>query len=407
MSLRELLGFKPRMQDLANRMLVHFERQGNRGWRYDAAQSALKNEVEGTTIFLANIYLEYAQAARAHRPSLLQKYQGMGRASMQEIPKLWALAAKGIHAVLRSRFDHTVLAIDTRAGGNALPEMAAWPWLGDMHIRLVYDFGEQMALISRERMEIWGQSPETVLQHALQNLRALPTAQWEALPAGVYQLRSEASYEESLLLVDKVIDQLPFKDSVVCIAVNRGILLAADVRSEAAVSALIEEAMRCLQSKPWPLSASLCTRVDGQWQEYKVSGAAASRAGDLMRFNLASTYDGQTLALEQYFEKIGEDIHVAKFAMMRSPAGDNALRSWCAWSEGVRAMLPKSDLVVLGRQGDDDAREAVLIDWSQMLELCGRHLQSTSENPLRYLVDSFPDELEWAAVKSTGKPLSM
>jgi hypothetical protein len=406
MSLRELLGFKPRMKDLAKRMLDHFEREGSHGWHYDAAQSTLKNASVGT-INLANIYLEYAQAARAQRPILLQKYLGMSRASMQEIPKLWTLAAKGIHAVLRSRFDHSVLAIDARAGGNDIPEMVSWPWLGDLHIRLVYDFGEQLAMVSRESMEVWGQAPQAVLQRAIQNLRALPIAQWEALPGGVHQLRSEASYEESLLLVDKVIDQLPFKDSVVCIAVNRGILLAADARSGAAVAALIEEALRCLQSKPWPLSASLCTRVEGQWQEYRVDGAAASRAGDLARINLAITYEGQTAALEQFFEKTGEDIHVAKFGMMRNPAGDNALRSWCAWSEGVCALLPKTDLVVLGREGAGDAREAVLIDWLQMQELCGRHLRNTEENPQRYRVDSFPDAAEWAAVKCAGKPLSM
>lgn len=406
MSLRELLGFKPRMKDLANRMLLQFAREGDPNWQYDDARGTLSDGAD-RVINLANLHREYAQASRGVRPALLQKYVAIGGRLSSEIPKLWTIAAKGIHAALRSRFDDTVLAIDARTRDIEPMRMISWPWLGDLQIRLVYDFGPHMAYVSAEAMEVWGQPLEVVKQLGLQNLSAIGAVWWEALPGGVHQLQSEASYEESLMMVDKVIDRLPFKDTAAFIAVNRGILLAADIRSETAMLALVEEATRCLQSKPWPMSATLCTRVEGQWEECRLVGAAAAAASDLARMSQSISYDGQAESLQTFFEKTGEDIHVASFGMIRSAAHDNAIRSWCSWSEGVRASLPKTDLVILGRGSADKALEGIMIEWSRMEAICGRHLQPTEESPPRFIVDSFPDSTEWTSVKEAGRALSM
>jgi hypothetical protein len=406
MTLRELLGFKPRMKDLAAQMLTQFARGGTGGWYFDAEQGMLRNGEQGT-INLANIYLEYAQTARSKRGVLLQKYAAMGRIAALETPKLWAVAAKSIYPVLRSSFDLTVLAIEARAQSSEMINVVSWPWLGDLHIRLVYDFGMQLAMVNRETLNTWGQTDEAVRIRAMQNLSALDSPSWEALRGGAYRLHSEVSYEESLLLLDKVIDLLPFNSFAVCIAANRGILLAADSRSEPAMIALIAEATRCLQEKPWPMSATLCTRIDGQWQEYHATGAAAKPAGDLVRFNLSISYDGQSAALERLYEKTGVDIHVANFAMMRVASEDNAVRSWCSWSEGVYATLPKTDIVVLGRDDTHGPRDAILVDWTHVETWCAQHLRETEEDPPRFIVDSFPDEAQFAALKAVGRSFTI
>jgi hypothetical protein len=406
MSLRELLGFKPRMKDLAKRMRLEFAREGSPDWKYDEVRGTLSDGPD-RVINLANMYREYAQASRRIRPDLLQKYVAIGGRLSAEIPKLWTIALQGIHTVLRSRFDDTALAIDARAREVEPIKMLSWPWLGDLQLRLVYDFGPHMAYVSSEVLEVWGQTPEAVRVLGLQNLSALAAVHWEALPDGVHQLLSESAYEESMILIDKVIDRLPFKDTAACIAVNRGILLAADVRSEKAVLALIEEATRCLQSKPWPMSASFFTRVDGRWQECQFVGTVAQRAGNLARMSLSMSYDGQAEALERFFERTQVDIHVASFGMMRSAAHDNAIRSWCSWSEGVCASLPHTDLVIMSRGASNESRQGVLIEWSRMEAICGRHLQPTEESPPRFIVDSFPDAAEWDAVRAAGRSLSL
>jgi hypothetical protein len=401
MSWREWLGFKPTMRDLALHLLKNFHEEGKPQWKFNSEKSTLEDE-SGSVINLTNMYLEYSQSPRSTRPQLLQKYSSIAQVLGTEVPKLWELGAKKIYAVVRSRYDTCVNSILGRLEQTS-PVTVSWPWIGDLIVRVVYDHGDQVTHLNEEYLDIWGQTGERVRERAIQNLRALPAPAWENLGDGVYQLMSEESYNESFLLVDKVIDRLPFRDSAVCVPCNRGILLAADRNSTECLKAMIDRAFENLRSKPWPLSATLLARQGAEWFEYQPTSEIVSRVEDLHRINIGITYADQKTALEEIHEKTGKDIFVATFGLWRREADGNAIRSWCSWAAGVHSLLPKTDQIAFGKDPSNKESQPVLLNWDSAVALCGRHMTPTAEDPPRFEARTFPDDSEWAEIVAASR----
>src|ERR1700719_4401595 len=164
-----------------------------------------------------------------------------------DIPKLWTPARASIYPALRSRYTTTTLAIDGRNGGTPLPPMVQRPWLDDLILLLIYDFGQHMNYVPEALAESWGASWEEIWGYALHNLKTLPRPLWEAVGHGLFRVVSQVAYEETFLLLDEVRSRLKFAGHAVFAVPNRGVLLAADSRDATAVRALIAEARRQLQ----------------------------------------------------------------------------------------------------------------------------------------------------------------
>jgi len=402
MNWRELLGLQPRMQDLALQLLDAARRRGDVQWRYDGQSGSLRKET-GHVINLANIFIEYRNSPRAARRLLFEKYVSMMQEGTRDTPALWQLAAKSIYPVVRSAYDTVTLEISSRGASKPMPESVTWPLTADLLIRLVYDHGPSLAHVQGGMLETWGQSAQDVKQRALDNLRALQRPRWQALPGGtVYQLLSEVSFEESFLLLDAVIGQLPFAASAVVAPTNRGVLLAADGNSADAVLALLAQADHSLRENPWPMSATLLHRPDGEWREFVPTGLALERSRAMQQVNLAGVYNDQQTALQ---EKLGDDIFVGTFSLVRRGEGLEHIRSWCSWAEGVPTLAPKTDLVIIGRNVASEAAEKLIVEWPDVIAVCGNRLQATQENPPRFLIDSFPDEVEWQKLKAVSQAL--
>jgi len=403
MGWREWLGMKPRIEGFASMLLETFEHAGKSGWTFDRKECVLRHE-EGSMINLANIYLEYAKASRSQRRALLEKYAVLSQVSQRPIPALWELAAKSIYLVVRLRFDRTVTEIQTRGETDApWPPILQWPWLGDLEIRVAYDWGQHLSQVQASLAETWGQPHEAIRARALQNLSALPKPTWRELGSGVYRLETETSYQESLLLVDKVVNLLPFSNSVVCIPSNRGVLLAADRNAQQSLIAMFDEAIQNQQSKPWPLAGTAVERVSGIWHLFlPQEGELAARAGDLQRIGEAITYNDQKAMLEALYEKTKTDIFVATYGVVRRERDRNAIRSWCSWAEGVHSSLPKTDLIVFGREGPEGKCAPIYVPWERAVSLLGRYMTDAGESPPRYFVNRSFSDAEWVALTGEG-----
>jgi hypothetical protein len=46
----------------------------------------------------------------------------------------------------------------------------------------------------------------------------------------------------------------------------------------------------------------------------------------------------------------------------------------------------------------------IRVPWADVLAICGNRLSATAEQPERFLVDSFPDDNEWAALSERALP---
>jgi hypothetical protein len=181
---------------------------------------------------------------------------------------------------------------------------------------------------------------------------------------------------------------------------NRGVLLATGTASNAGLSRLIAEARRSMQAKPWPLSATLLRRAGGTWQPFVPDASLASAARTFELVSLGITYSEQKDALEKHFEQEGVDIYVGSFDFMNSKSEPDSIHSWCSWTEGVLSLLPRTDVIILGR-GEKDA---LIVPWREFERICGHYLQATEEDPPRFRVDRFPAE-EWPQLAAVGRKL--
>lgn len=394
MSLLELLGFPPTLPGFAARLLRALASDQARDWSCDLERGLLTHP-SGMEVSLSNMFVEYRASSFFSRSALIDKYAALALAQSQEIPALWITAAKNVIPVVRSEFVETTVEIKTRANGAEMDSVVL-PLAGDLRVRLVYDFGQFMSYVKGEQLRTWGQSDEDVLQHALSNLGRLKTPEWVDSGRGFHQLASEESYAESMALLDSVVAKLPFATDALLMPCNRGVLLAADGRSEDAVSTMIAEAIRCSQEEPWPMSSTiLCKHRNGQWTEFDPPASAADLAHKLFLQHRADFYAAQKDELDAFHERSGRDVFVANCSLIGT---EQAWESYCVWSEGVESLLPVTDWVALVQADEED--KVLRVSWPDLVEVCRGRLQPTCESPPRFLVNSFPDSDEWGLLCS-------
>jgi hypothetical protein len=397
---RELLGLKPTVASFAQALIARARARGDYKWQFDAERSALRHAEDGT-VNLANIFLEYSNAPRAVRKDLLSKYESMMQQAHVETPKLWELAAKSIYPSIRCIHDTVTLEISTRkVDGKKMPRTVSWPLAGDLMVRLMFDRGESLTHVQEDLAETWGQSLEALKARALANLAGLPRPQWQALGEGVYQVVSDVSYEESFLLVNPVIEALPFASSAVLMATNRGILLSCDGTDQNALRSMLGHAEKFLREHPWPMAATMLHRQEGEWREFVPTGELAEIHGSLTRLSNAITYNDQQVALQKH---VGDDVFVGTYSLIRRGEGPDSLRSWSSWTKDVPTLLPETDLVILGRPRSDGKHDMLMVTWSALLQACGSRIKQTDECPARFMVREFPSEEEWQLLARDGE----
>lgn len=395
--LREWLGFAPRIDTFAETLIQEFGKRNSYGWSYDAKDGVLR-QGEAGMINLANIFRQYVTADRAHRPALLDKYANMAVIQTRPIPTLWEFAAKSVFPAIRDRYDRIQAEISSRTAETPFPPAYAEPFAGDLEIRLVYDWGKHLTQINASLVETWGQTKESVLDRARSNLATLKKPAWTLESNGIYTLSSDEAYQETMLLLDKVVADIASKVAQPAfLPSNRGVLLACDATDEAAVIAMIEQALTNHKEKPWPLSASVLVREHDRWTRATLPPRAAEKCGELERLNAAAVYTGQKQALEAFCQKTGKDIFVATFGLFTRPQDNDAIRSWCSWTETVDTWLPKTDYIVFVNP-DDKTKAPMLTRWTDAYPAFAHRMRLLEEQPARYeVLGSFTAD-EWATI---------
>jgi hypothetical protein len=324
----------------------------------------------------------------------------MNSCAITDIPKLWTLARAGLYPAIRSRYTTTTLAIDARNGGTPLPPMVQRPWLDELILLLLYDFGQHMSYVPEALAESWGAPMDEIWGYALHNLKTLPRPRWQAVGPGVFQVASEVAYEETFVLLDEVRSRLKCANHALFALPNRGVLLAADRRDPAAVRLLIHEACRQLKAAPWPLSGTLIEHTRAGWQRCELAGDLAAAAHGLETISLSYAYRDQKAALDRLYERTRTDLFVATFALREDDERPEQVRSYCVWTEGVDSLLPKTDHLIFNRDVGGLHPVQVAVPWRTVERVCGHHLERTSEIPPRYRARGFPSDSEWTAVKA-------
>lgn len=321
-----------------------------------------------------------------------------------DVPRLWTLARASLYPALRSRYATKTLEIDGRTGGRPLPPLLQRPWIEDLVLVLLYDFGQHMSYITAEHVEHWADecTDEAIWGYAFHNLKTLPRPYWEPSGDGVFRLVSEATYEETFLLMDEVQARLRFAGSAVYAVPNRGVLLAADGTDALALRALINQSYELLGQQPFPLSGTLLQKTREGWTRPLLHEPLQAAQHALETLSLSFAYRDQKAALDKLIAREREELFVATFAL-RDVEDPARLQSYAVLSEGVETLLPRADHVIFNRGIGGLHPERLAIAWNRLERVYGQYLEGPLESPPRYRVRHFPTAAEWRAIEAAAE----
>jgi hypothetical protein len=200
-----------------------------------------------------------------------------------------------------------------------------------------------------------------------------------------------------MLLVDYIRHHEVAGDPVVMVP-NRDTLLLTGAKDSAGLGKLIEmveaacDHPRTLSGIAFHLTAEdewVPFLPDPEHPEYKKYRLFQIKS-------IGSDYDDQKTALNELHDKTGKDIFVASYsAVEKKDTGE--IRSYCLWSEGVVAFLPKTDYIYFFRPTGNQSGEIVaMASWTNAEAELGDRIKPVGIYPARYLVEGFPTQKEIA-----------
>ncbi|HSV77611.1 MAG TPA: hypothetical protein VLK85_00205 [Ramlibacter sp.] len=216
--------------------------------------------------------------------TLLAATAGAFAAAPDSTDESFEVSAANLLAVLRetpgaNKQDESLQPFGRIAGtmpdGREVEFQASWfQYLGDMHLRLVFDGVRRVQSASPDDLERLRLSPEEALAHAVDNLRRRygePVA--EPWTGGLMQVRGQAPELASSYLLDRAfwLEQLRFYPEGIVVAVpRRGGLVFARADDDLAVASLrFSAAVLYTDDERSRLSSGLYLFKDGRWSVFQ------------------------------------------------------------------------------------------------------------------------------------------
>jgi hypothetical protein len=259
---------------------------------------------------------------------------------------------------------------------------------------LVYDLPASMMQVQQNHLDEWKVTFDQAFEVACHNLQQRSQDSLEQVERGVWMSAWRDNYDPSRMLLTDFIRAHKVTGDPVVMVPNRDTLLLAgveDVEGLGKLAAMAEEAYdhpRAISGMAFRLGA------DDQWLPFlpEKNHLHYEKLKLLQVKSIGSDYGDQAEALNALHEKTGEDIFVASFSAVRkNDTGE--IRSYCVWSEGVVAYLPRTDDIFFYRpKGNEGGDIFARVPWEQVQAALGEKIKPVGLYPERYLVEGFPSE---------------
>jgi hypothetical protein len=346
-----------------------------------------------TTMFLQNLYRDAADLEGEDRRSRLRT--AVLAMAGPPRPTTWDEAAPQVLPAVRS-------ASWAAVSGNH--DVVRRPLAPLVSLLCAIDSEHAMSFAQASDLEAWGVTEEEALERAARNLA---DQQVEiGMGDGVAFVLGPDGYASSWLAVPGLLRQVAadLGGTVVAAAASRDSLVLVDVDRPGTSTDLLrqtlaeyEEATRQLSPVPYAFDGDQLR----EWTPPAGHPAApvVARARQVM---VGVEYGAQTARLEEWFEKVGEDVYVASCTLMRG-AGES-LWSWATWVRQVGdGLLPRVDYLILG---DNDVEGDMLaVRWDDAVRIAGDALERTGYDPPRWRHHGWPDEQTMAALRAAATDL--
>jgi hypothetical protein len=394
MGVWERLIGKPTRDDFAKMVVRALGKAGEiRPFRYEADQFRLRLDDTGVT-YLGNFYDEYMAAPRGGRAAILERLVRMVRGQTESAPKAGAGGGTLLPRV-RDRMFYAAMPLQLELDGFPPRTFFFKPVAEHLAAGILRDFPDHIAEMAADEI---GMDVDEAFDAAMKNLAAMSDRRFDVVGAGLYVSPWQDNHDPArMLLVDRVRRLNVRGDPVVAVA-NRDVLLVTGTDDVVGLAAMAG-ALRDLMKKPRFLSSIPVSLLDRDtWVPFVPDAEHPLRAeyDELRLLQLAGDYQHQKELLERKHARDGESLFVATYTLAQKK--DAPMFSYAVWSRDVRTILPRSDRIALVGAGD---AEPLLASWDRVTEVAGARMTPVDLYPPRWLVDSYPDDTELAALRSS------
>lgn len=275
----------------------------------------------------------------------------------------------------------------------------------ELAAHLAWELPTSMMEIGPDRLDAWGVSFEAAYSQAKANLKAKSTRPFDMPSPGLYVSPYHDGLDATRMVLRELFEKLELKGRPVALAPTHDILFVTgdeDVDGLTQAAAWAEEAL--LEPRAHT-AVAFRLEADGwrPWMPEKTH-PAWSKLKLLALQTLASAYARQKEVLEALLEANGHELFVGTMRAFRGPSGD--IFTACAWTEGVDALLPRTDridFVRLGPTGTASGGQVWSTSFEVALETIPDLMAASGDLPERYRVHGFPAQEQLEAMAQAGK----
>jgi hypothetical protein len=358
----------------------------------------------GSTPIQMNLHNVYAETRSVDGDERAQRLRTAVLAMVPSPrPESWAEAAPRLLPAVRAASWVAAAAGAAPTSGRSVRPFVR-PLVPFIRVMCAIDSEHAMTFATDADLAAWGVTDDQAMRTASSNLAQMQVTVARSGPEAT--LLDPDGYISSWLATPSVLAQIAgsLGTTVVALAPSRDRLILLDVDDAAAAVTALESALEEYQSAPRRLSPVPYLVRDGQVEPWQPPASHPARpiVENASRILAAFEYDQQQSRLEDQLLKAGEDVFVAKYALMQRR--DGSMWSWAAWVKQVtNGLVPEADVVLLGDNDDPDARFAVR--WSDVLRLSGDALhEEPAFDPPRWRYRGWPDSDSLAALREQAVP---
>lgn len=318
-------------------------------------------------------------------------------------PASWRAAAPLLMPAVRSASWANSMASANGAKATAAP--FGKPLVPFVKVLCAVDSEHAMTFATAADLAAWGVSDDEALGRASANLARMPCQVRRDGPVALVE--GPDGYVSSWLAAPAALARVAadLGSTVIAVAATRDQLILIDAEHPDAAARMLEPTLEHYQSAARQLSPVPYLVSEAGIEPWVPPPGHPARplVDKTARYLAAIEYGQQQAALDDQLTKAGEDVHVAKHALMQRP--DGPMWSWASWVRPVtNGLLPRADVLMLVDPDHPDGQFAVR--WDDALRLAGDALrEEAAYDPPRWRYHGWPDDRTLASLRANAVPL--
>ena len=397
---RRIFG-TPTQDELAQLLTDALRKTGATAIEYDPERFQLRLQTAGGVQAFKNLHnahRAYSLARPWQRGTILRRFAS----TPWEIPPAatWEEAVPRLRPGVRDPYLFERTRLQAQLDGHAAFSLPPFRKITErVCVVLLKDYQEHMATVQASTLETWGVSFDQALETALANLEAVSAPRWINAFPGVYVSAWHDDYDASRLLLDSVLSGLDLPGVPVALVPYRSCLIVTGSESDEAVAQALALAEKV--EATGPISTLPLRRTPSGWAPWELGEQHPSHETfRRLRLNeVGGISTDQKELLDALHEKEQIDVFVASFSALEEKSG--LQRSFCTWTSGVLALLPRTDRVAfIDPERPKDQQIRGFFEWEKVEAHCGHLMQKTGDIPARYRIEpgAFPTDEDFQAM---------